>query len=266
MPLMFIVGFPRSGTTFLQTLLMTDSQLCSVPETHVFTQGYGVGWRRAFGALWVSAYCSWWLWRHLKYPRVVVGGSREQVIRRFFALLANRAQAQGQRVLLEKTPGHLEQIARISALYPHARFVHVIRQPQAALASMQQAAAQWGDPASVEQHAQRWLNDLFISYRYRHHPQHCLVHYDDLLRQPEQELTRINRWAGLQARWVSPARLAEIAQQVVGMDEHWKANNLSHGTAPKRAQVKGEDGAAATALMGEFSAFLTDVVQRHEHR
>ncbi len=264
---MFIVGFPRSGTTFLQTLLMTDPQLCSVPETHVFTQGYGVGWHRALGAVWVSAYCSWWLRRHLKLRKAVLGRTREQVIRRFFAILTQQAQAQGKRIVLEKTPGHLEQIARISSLYPQARFLHVIRQPQAALASMQQAAEQWGNPASVAQHAQRWLNNLFISHQYRHHPQHCLVHYDDLLSQPEQELARINRWAGLQTRWVSPAHLAEIAQQVVVADEHWKANNLGQTMAPKRAAaVAPAEDAESTAQVAEFAAFLTDVVQRHEHR
>jgi len=64
-------------------------------------------------------------------------------------------------VILEKTPDHVGSAASILALYPRAKFIHIIRDPRAVTASMLAARKDWGDdewvPATAAGNAKRWV-------------------------------------------------------------------------------------------------------------
>src|SRR6056297_1379313 len=117
----FIVGSPRSGTTWLQLLLLQDPRAVSVQETHVFSE-------------WIGP-----LVRGVRADRArerSVGLSAlfddEQVLeiaRSVFEPIVDRAlrERPAATVFVEKTPSHLHQAATIVELYPDARFIEVVR-------------------------------------------------------------------------------------------------------------------------------------------
>lgn len=153
---LFIVGCPRSGTTWMQLLLAQHPRVVTSQETHLFSTYLGPLMRE------------WERERRLPADRRKVGlttvlGAEDfraactaftDVV--FAAVLRGRSDAE---VLVEKTPDHVAFAEEILAVYPEAVFLHVIRDPRAVVCSLRSAAASWGAhwaPESVADGARLW--------------------------------------------------------------------------------------------------------------
>ena len=137
-----IVGCGRSGTTWLQALVAQHSAVASSPETEVF-------------AAYLSLLEKRW---HRDAVRQLTHGVRiglhqilspdefYQAMRPLaYAVLANVLRRKpGATVVLEKTPHNVLYVPLILKLFPKARFIHLIRDPRAVVASLRAAAAGWG--------------------------------------------------------------------------------------------------------------------------
>jgi hypothetical protein len=112
--LLVVLGCGRSGTTWLETLLMAAPEAGGVDgaETFLFRQ------------------CSP-LWDVLPRAEALCDATRlARALRRFCdTVLAATLQAHrpGARVFVEKTPKHVFVVPQIAAVYPEARFVHLLR-------------------------------------------------------------------------------------------------------------------------------------------
>lgn len=194
----FIVGCPRSGTTWIQLLLEQHPKIASGPETQIF---------------------EWYLepvlkaWERNGRTRPGTGLYASMSAEEFDGLLRNfvedslekfAAHKSDAEILLEKTPWHLQHHETILRLFPNALILHVIRDPRSVAASLK-AARQHGwarDWSSGKAHdaARLWLRAMDLrSVVAAATPHYREVRYEDLIGDAPAVLADLFDWIGLEA-------------------------------------------------------------------
>jgi protein O-GlcNAc transferase len=103
------------------------------------------------------------------------------------ARLEEIAEARAKRdvsYICEKTPRHIRRIGLITETIPDARFVIMVRDPRDTIASLKRRGL------AFETALNRWLLDTKFSIEWGQRPNACLVRYEDLVKDPAQELAR----------------------------------------------------------------------------
>jgi hypothetical protein len=277
----FVVGYPRSGTTLVQGLLAAHDALTSFTESHFFWKHFTrapwlpttlnadpAGRVRAFLAENGEAPTPASAWfesggraslrvsplRPLRTTRVA---------RQLLLVLDELALRRGRPGWVEKTPMHLyfvPFIERVSRPGPGVRFVHVIRDWLEAAASLHAASRTWERHYTLEQCASRWNGDVALSLRRAGSPADHFVFYEDLVARPDAELRRL--LAALDLPWQADLleRHARGAPRLATALEPWKATGGAPGIrasgAPARALTGGQRDRLARLLRQETYAEL----------
>ena len=211
---LFVGGCPRSGTTLLQVMLDMHPDLAMPRETNFIRDLY---WRRArFGDLRDPANrraAAQWIFsdrehltRRLLHRRL----TPEEAIREIAASPPTIGSIIERCVRLhdpdaprwgDKRPAYSGFIGPLLAMFPDAQYVNVVRDPRGVVAS--QLAMGWDNPEIVVPAAVvRWE---FSAARTDHfarrlRPDQLLdVRYEDLVADPQAQVERILRFAGLAA-------------------------------------------------------------------
>ena len=263
MKTVFLVGCPRSGTTWLQIILGSHPQIATVRETHLFDRYLSDLYAR---------YESEAQKLGRDGLRILLTEPRFDLLCRHFAdgVLAEIAATKpGCSVVLEKTASQIWSSRLMRRLYPQAYFLHIVRDPRAVAASMLAYAREdWaheGDP-DVLTAAEAWLSAVTIG--------HCElaslgerlieIRYEDLLASPDATLALILSRLGLNAMGYDRERFSIEAVKRRGtagspLDPAWenRENFFRRGTAQgwtgelSRAQIAVIDGVCAE-MMAEF--------------
>lgn len=196
---LFVVGSPRSGTTWLQLLLAQHEQIATGKETQLFAQ-------------YVSRLRERWAEEQREaragttngLTRVLDEAEFDKAIRCFcdsvFASVSRENAA--ATFILEKSPEHSLHAESILRVYPNAWFLHIIRDPRAVASSFRHAAASWwaAAPAGPVETTLRWRKNVIagraiatVTQRYKE------VRYEDLLEDGEDVLLNLFAWLGLEA-------------------------------------------------------------------
>lgn len=179
---LFVVGCPRSGTTWIQLLLAQHPDVVTSQETHLF-----LTYLRPMMRAWEK--------EELPPGRRRVGLSsvldRDQfraaciafIDAVFEPIVATRPTA---KLIVEKTPGHGLVADQILEVLPGAAFLHVIRDPREVVCSLRAAGRSWGlnwAPTNVADGARLWSERIAsglsagrLTGRYRE------VRYEELAR------------------------------------------------------------------------------------
>lgn len=200
---MFVVGLPRSGTKLLRDLLNQHSAV-GIPEAETeVLPDWALRWPE-FGDLteprcWAafvervrgSAYFVYMAeergvlidpaaWR-LACPDLSLAGVFEGLCR-----LHGEVPRGG--VWGDKSPGYLHHLPLIWTLWPHARVVHIVRDPRDQVQSAHRA---WGKDRVRA--AARWSDGIAAATREleRHPEQGHVLRYEDLVTDPETTLRRL---------------------------------------------------------------------------
>lgn len=135
-PYLFIVGCPRSGTTLLRRMIDAHPQIAMTRETHwipkVYEQGIGLA---PDGRVTAELLAHLREDRHFQLMRVDLARVRRAIASepglsyaRFVTLLFDLYGEQRNKPLVgDKTPGYSGRIPLLHALWPAARFLHIIR-------------------------------------------------------------------------------------------------------------------------------------------
>jgi sulfotransferase family protein len=135
-PYFFIVGCPRSGTTLLQRMVNAHPKVAVTPESHWIPRLQAKPWALTSEGL-VKPKLIRRLLAHPKFARLKV--SREELM-----MLAGNGQptsyaslvsgifdlygkGRGKTLVGDKTPDYVRKIETLHALWPQARFIHLIR-------------------------------------------------------------------------------------------------------------------------------------------
>lgn len=141
----FVVGHPRSGTTWVYDILTSHPEVGGILESWLFTRSVGLA--RLFDA-------KHWAPEALKQHRDATGqavGLAQMVtraelaeeVREFAERLLSRRLEAGQRYLVEKTPTPYTDMQVVAEVFPGVRFLHVVRDGRDMAVSLRSAALTW---------------------------------------------------------------------------------------------------------------------------
>ncbi|MED5314985.1 MAG: sulfotransferase [Pseudomonadota bacterium] len=188
----FVVGCVRSGTTLLRDLLRQHPNVDSPEETHLFR------WPHPFGTVDFTH-----IQEHnetLRAHREIDGVDEQQ----FLSLLADAnsrrdmqdryaklflaAKASRASRWFDKTPQNIYGILLLSAVYPDAKFVHIVRHPLNVVSSLR--AGKVMGPHTIQAGINTWLEAVSIAAEFQSAwPDriHTLT-YEELTTSPESVL------------------------------------------------------------------------------
>jgi hypothetical protein len=206
--IVFVFGVARSGTTWLRELLGRHPAVTAHEETHLF-----------------SEYLREVPFVRQRFERKTVGLRRalpaEEERRAWRALvvrflLAGVADWPSRRVVVEKTPRHIEYASFIRELLPEAHFVCIVRDPRAVVASWKTAACSFGaDWASggALRIAEEWSRQMraFRGFEPEAEPLR-VVRYEQLHADGIRTLHELLGWLGLEATPRACARYVEACR------------------------------------------------------
>jgi len=207
----FIVGSPRSGTTYLQTELYNRVQSVTGQETNLFDiylRPFFCQWNADLdpeisgrGVLGLPAYIS-------EYSRnQIIKNTVNSIVTCFIdALVEQGVQIPSEVIFIEKTPSHALEINSIRKVFPNARFIHIYRDPVSTVLSIRHASKSWGKhwaPSSIIGAYRMWKSHVIsarLSLSQVPNESWTEVNYDNLLLSPENEATRIMKALNLPPR------------------------------------------------------------------
>lgn len=180
----FVVGAPRSGTTWLQQLLLVHPLIATGGESHLFCEGLPSIFDN-FAYPDETSHLSTWV-------------AEEELLTAARALCDTVfvSQRNGARpdatVVLEKTPNHRMQAALQSKIYPDARYVHIVRDGRDVAASQhsmwKRAAAEYNSPRRV---AQGWADSVRDIQNHFKDLAYIELRYEDIVRDTPGALATI---------------------------------------------------------------------------
>ena len=208
MPVPFVVGAPRSGTTLLRLMLDAHPDLAIPPETY-FVPKAAKQWRRVerlrnrnasprdrfFEA--VTEHTRWpdfhmdadAFRRRLDEERPQDVG---EAVRIFYRLYAER---EGKPRWGDKTPFYVRRMAIIQEIIPEARFIHIIRDGRDLTLSIK---GLWFGPNSIDEAAEFWISRIEEGRAQAPGLSHYMeLRYEDLLEDPDTQLRRICEFVDL---------------------------------------------------------------------
>jgi hypothetical protein len=189
--LCFLVGTPRSGTTWFQRLLQTHPKICGGGRESGFFNIFGPPLRAAIN-----------LSEKSKGQDGPLAYTDINSFENLFRALWNEIFAKLYRsdpdstVHLEKSPGHVFELETIVRLFPNARFIVLMRDSRAVTSSLVHAGHGWGQywaPKSYKEAAGLWYAYMNAVTQWRTaHPEHpCLVmRYEDAVKEPHGAVCR----------------------------------------------------------------------------
>ena len=199
----FIVGFPRSGTTWMMWLLAKLPSVVALQQSGLFHS--------------LRDFEKWWGTGHRFSTDGPPGSTGEESFGRTTSILsksdyyrvcrpacehifARLAGAGSAEIVVEQTPENMEFEETIRGVFPDARFLHVLRDPRDACLSMRKAATAWenefpGRPIHI---ANRWVEYINRAKKLQSSTDRYLeVRYEDLKSDGPAELARIADWLGI---------------------------------------------------------------------
>lgn len=189
----FVIGCPRSGTTWTTMLLEQHPCVVSMYHTRFF--------------IYLNSLERWWRAKEEPNPRRAV--SKKKMYRLIGELAGSVMDGMarhkpGARAVIEKTPEHLHFWRFIYKSLPDAYFIHVIRDPRSVFSSLRNSSntnwAEWSFPTRPYDGARLWCDDVrkgrkiaTVTDRYFE------VRYEDLHDRGIETLQRMLAWLGLEA-------------------------------------------------------------------
>lgn len=173
----FILSSVRSGSTLLRVMLDTHSQLHAPHELHLIDLDVSMSGRHAEKAMRELGidddHLQYLLWDRLLHREMVRHGKSR---------------------LVNKTPSDVLMWPRILECWPDAQFIYLLRHPAAVTDSWNRNRSDWSRERAAED-VRRYMAAMEDA-RARHPG--LTVRYEQLVENPEHELTRICAFIGVQ--------------------------------------------------------------------
>ncbi len=261
----FIVGFPRSGTTLLATMLDRHSRMAVTPETDFFEELLLKDRVETDGASHdglLARLAAAPRWNDLGLALDAIGerfraapATPPALLR---ATLETFAAGRGRARAGEKTPDHLRWVPVIFDWFPDARVIWILRDGRDAVTSLGRMPFARGD---VVERSMRWVRSMELGEEHlaRFEGRMIRIGFETLVREPIETLETIDAFCGLP---FEPAQLdPEVPTGVVPESERdWKDRAKGAIDTSRIGQWKNEaderDAGLMNHVMGKRLAAL----------
>ncbi|MEG3836283.1 MULTISPECIES: sulfotransferase [unclassified Microcoleus] len=214
----FVIGAPRSGTTLLRLMLTAHPDICIPPESLFFVAlepKYGnvsnllPQIEEFLNDLYnekFPKFCEWNVdrkfllnnlksYQELSYPLAV-----ETVYQTYRQQFDSTASIWG-----DKNPCHIHHLEKIRRYFPASKVILIVRDFRACYSSVKKIVAKeremkevWSGPKTLEGMMYQWNQVVKLIGKYHQKwEQFYLVYYEDLVREPSVQLTKICKWLGV---------------------------------------------------------------------
>jgi hypothetical protein len=194
---LFIIGSPRSGTTWLQAMIGAHPRVCTTVELTLYTK-YTAPWLKAWkGEFAINDRAAYQIGLPVLWTKGDFYGFLKTFLERVYAcVLETKPEATH---VLDKHPGYSEVVEDIHELLPNARFIHVIRDGRDVVLSMVAAHRSMGfGPGSIHDAALRWAKGIQGARRAQQYEERYLeVRYEDMLADGTSVLKDVFEFCGL---------------------------------------------------------------------
>lgn len=212
--LVFIVGSPRSGTTWLARLMGAHPEVAATQETELVNR-YLRPWYDAWDAQLPADADQWHRHRYRGLPSVLtvqefedsVGGLARAVYAKVLGLKPTA------RVVVDKNPEYSLHVGMIRRVFPDAAVLHLVRDGRAVAASMLAASRGWGRdwaPTNVRLAAQTWRANVEGARSAADSGRYLEVRYEELTADGPGVLSECLRFAGVDS---DPGECHEIVRR-----------------------------------------------------
>lgn len=233
----FVVGCPRSGTTLLQSILLSHPGVISFPESHFFVNLFRrrseVQKKLNFASHYSRPGFETFMldagYETIRRTLPTYAVSLQQHTRTFIHTLDTIAQQQQKSIWIEKTPDHVNFIDFIEAHVDNAQFIHIVRPGPDVVASLYDVThaypKQWEGPWGIDRCLRKWMTCMTNTYQHQHKPNHLIVRYQNLVDQPAAVSQRLGDFMGVEL----DAKVMDQRQgrfnQIALKREPWKAQS-----------------------------------------
>jgi len=199
----FIVGYPRSGTTLVHHAIMTSGEFPSLGvETHYFShyfRRYGNLKEQKNAARLRDALAESIWWPKLNLPddmlQECIVNAEGDYGRVFDAIMSAFASSHGVSAWIEKTPWHMLYIPEIRSVFPNAKFIVMVRDPRDVALSV--IAYGWSRSLTKCLVAWRWHMRQLQSDLRRCNLSALFIRYEDFVNEPGREFRRCEKFLGM---------------------------------------------------------------------
>lgn len=240
----FLVGCPRSGTTLLQSMVASHSQVVSFPETHFFSETLSInpllrriklyrsgsrdvvtnfldehGYSNILPFSDLPPLCT-----HNRWCKTLLNIIDEMI------LVKKSEDFKLKSVWgLEKTPRHLFYISSIQQRGYQNKFLHILRSGPDVVASLylatQNYPGQWGGSRSIKKCISWWNNSIKESLKYQDDSNHLFATYEQLLSDPQKVLQAICNFMKIDYQETMTKDFYNTAGSLTKEEEEWKQKN-----------------------------------------
>jgi len=206
----FIVGCPRSGTTLLQSMLASHSELFSAPETSFFSRIIPrLGVEYGNPAAMIDRHCLETVaadFREMtgfELPAAFMEQDPGTDIRSLFENLLAVFNNDNKPCWVEKTTLHARHLLAIRRFYPEARIINLVRDPVSCVGSMSVIKpTSYADLriryiSSLHDFATLWDACVGAALEFPHQEQILHIRYETLVEEPHESVASICKFLGI---------------------------------------------------------------------
>jgi len=233
--LVFIIGVPRSGTTWLWGLLTSCPDIESLTREDFDSANPSIVNKQRITSE-TGAF--------VRYNNRTI----RRVVRKKISLFPNK-------VIIEKTPSHILHIRRIIKLFPTAKIIYIMRDPRAVISSMLHSKF-FHFANSVEEALTLYTTYINAAKPYLHYKNLYLVKYEDLIAQPRVTLQKILQFIGVKAT------LQEVQQAII---ENYRRVKVNIKGVFRKGQVDSYKQDLTKDQIMQVETALSDIIQEYRY-
>jgi len=179
--LVFIVGVPRSGTTWMWGLLTSHPNVETLVREDIDPLNPSVvDGKRITSETGIF----------IKYDDKVV-----------LSTINKKIKKHPEKILVEKTPMHILHIKKIMRLFPDAKIIHVLRDPRAVAASMLHSKF-YKFANSIRDTTDQYEKCINAIRPFEKNPNVYTLKYEDLFHETRAQLTKVLDFIGLSEKYI----------------------------------------------------------------